>query len=133
MCKLASVKGQLSLTSMDLLYFLLFYRVVIEEAVSKFLDAHNLAGSIPRMKAKSLCGVGQGLRALSLHRSADAPTHWVVTEMVKFLLSVLCQLHFSLRSKLYLRLFLLSNNKLFKFNFKHTFNQQVSKYIFREF
>ncbi|XP_060585472.1 cilia- and flagella-associated protein 46-like isoform X2 [Ruditapes philippinarum] len=56
-------------------------RVVIEEAVSKFLDAHNQAMSIPRLKAKSLCGVGQCLRALSLYQSSDAPTHWVVTEM----------------------------------------------------
>lgn len=76
------------------MYFLLLHRVVIEEAVSKFLDAHNLAGSIPRMKAKSLCGVGQGLRALSLLRSADAPTQWVVTEMVKFLLIILLSVTF---------------------------------------
>jgi hypothetical protein len=30
----------------------LLHRVVIEEAVAKFLDAHNQAATIPRMKAK---------------------------------------------------------------------------------
>ena len=48
----------------------------------KFLDAHSLGTNIARLKAKSLCGIGQCLRALAFHCSPDAPTQWTVTDMV---------------------------------------------------
>ncbi|XP_052228420.1 cilia- and flagella-associated protein 46-like isoform X3 [Dreissena polymorpha] len=56
-------------------------RVVIEDALVKFLDAHSLCGSIPRLRSQALCGIGQCLRALSLYTSPDAPTLWIVTDM----------------------------------------------------
>lgn len=56
-------------------------RVVNEDALIKFLDAHNIAGNISHLKAKALCGIGQCLRAQSLYQSPDAPTQWFVSEM----------------------------------------------------
>ncbi|WAR21805.1 CFA46-like protein [Mya arenaria] len=57
-------------------------KVVLEEAVSRFLDAHSTAGAgVPRLRCRALCGLGQCLRALSLHTSPDPPTHWLVNDV----------------------------------------------------
>jgi len=61
---------------------LLHDRVVLEEAVVLYLDAHSAAASAPPVRVRALCGLGQCLRALSLHASPDPPTHWLVNDMV---------------------------------------------------
>ncbi|XP_041368336.1 cilia- and flagella-associated protein 46-like isoform X2 [Gigantopelta aegis] len=52
-----------------------------EEALSKLLTAHSLAGNIQRLKARALCSMGWCFKLLSLQKGPDAPPHWLVHEM----------------------------------------------------
>nr|XP_022339451.1 cilia- and flagella-associated protein 46-like isoform X3 [Crassostrea virginica] len=56
-------------------------KVIGEDALLKFVSAHNLSGHIPKLRARSLCGVGKCLHAFALYASPDPPTQWMVHEM----------------------------------------------------
>ncbi|CAC5380788.1 Cilia- and flagella-associated protein 46 [Mytilus coruscus] len=56
-------------------------KVLGEDAILKFEDAHNLGISVPRIRARALCCLGQTMRAYSTFISPDPPTQWLVHEM----------------------------------------------------
>ncbi|XP_052099636.1 cilia- and flagella-associated protein 46-like isoform X4 [Mytilus californianus] len=56
-------------------------KVLGEDAILKFEDAHNLGMSVPRIRARALCCLGQTMRAYSTFISPDPPTQWLVHEM----------------------------------------------------
>ncbi|KAL3864704.1 hypothetical protein ACJMK2_006363 [Sinanodonta woodiana] len=56
-------------------------KTVADDGLVKFIDAHNMASSIPRLRARALCGIGQSLQALSMYKSADQPVEWNVQDM----------------------------------------------------
>ncbi|XP_056005172.1 cilia- and flagella-associated protein 46-like isoform X7 [Ostrea edulis] len=56
-------------------------KVIGEDALLKYVSAHNISGHIPKLRARALCGVGKCLHAFALFASPDPPTQWVVHEM----------------------------------------------------
>ncbi|XP_062591392.1 cilia- and flagella-associated protein 46-like [Saccostrea cucullata] len=56
-------------------------KVIAEDALLKFVSAHNMSGHILKLRARALCGVGKTLHAFALFASPDPPTQWVVHEM----------------------------------------------------
>ncbi|OWF46298.1 Tetratricopeptide repeat protein 40 [Mizuhopecten yessoensis] len=55
-------------------------KTVIEDAMLKFVDAHNMAAGIPKLRAKALCGIGQSLKAFSVFSCPNSATQWSVYE-----------------------------------------------------
>ncbi|XP_069140158.1 cilia- and flagella-associated protein 46-like isoform X2 [Argopecten irradians] len=55
-------------------------KTVIEDAMLKFVDAHNVAAGIPMLRAKALCGIGQSLKAFSVFSCPNSATQWSVYE-----------------------------------------------------
>ncbi|XP_060072788.1 cilia- and flagella-associated protein 46-like [Ylistrum balloti] len=55
-------------------------RTVIEDAMLKFVDAHNMAAGIPKLRTKALCGIGQSLKAFSVFSCPNSGTQWSVYE-----------------------------------------------------
>ncbi|XP_065923991.1 cilia- and flagella-associated protein 46 isoform X6 [Magallana gigas] len=56
-------------------------KVIGEDALLKYVSAHNLSGHIPKLRARTLCGVGKCLHAFAVYASPDPPTQWMVHEM----------------------------------------------------
>ncbi|KAJ8317581.1 hypothetical protein KUTeg_005485 [Tegillarca granosa] len=56
-------------------------KTVGEDALLKFVAAHNLSSNIPKLKSRALSGIGRMLLAFSMYVSPDPETQWIVHEM----------------------------------------------------
>ncbi|GFO25853.1 cilia- and flagella-associated protein 46 isoform x2 [Plakobranchus ocellatus] len=53
-------------------------RIAGDEASALFLSVHSLCHRIPKLKARSLVGLGRLLRVVSEHHGSDQPSQWIV-------------------------------------------------------
>ncbi|XP_035825239.1 cilia- and flagella-associated protein 46 [Aplysia californica] len=56
-------------------------RIAGDEAVSHLLSAHSLGANIPRLKAKSLVGIGRLLRVVADFHGPDPTVQWMVHDV----------------------------------------------------
>ncbi|GFS07539.1 cilia- and flagella-associated protein 46 [Elysia marginata] len=63
-------------------------RIAGDEALALLLSIHSLCHRIPKLKAKSLVGLGRLLRVVSEHHDSDQPSQWMVHDVQQLILQL---------------------------------------------